>query len=94
MAFVVTAACIDVMDKSCLEVCPVDCIIHEEGTDRMLFINPDDCIECGACEPSCPMSAIFSDDRVPADQKEFIDLNVNYFSDKDAVRARVSAIKG
>ena len=62
MTYVITEPCIDVMDKSCVEVCPVDCIHFDEGDDRMLYIDPDECIDCGACEPACPVSAIGPDD--------------------------------
>jgi NAD-dependent dihydropyrimidine dehydrogenase PreA subunit len=55
MAFVIGEPCVDVMDKSCVEECPVDCIY--EG-DRMLYIHPTECIDCGACEPVCPVEAI------------------------------------
>ena len=68
MTYVITDPCIDVLDKSCVEVCPVDCIHYEEGTDRKLYIDPDECIDCGACEPVCPVTAIFAEDDVPADQ--------------------------
>ena len=62
MPYVITAACIDVTDKSCIEECPVDCIY--EG-DRKLYISPGECIDCGACEPVCPVEAISQDRRVP-----------------------------
>jgi ferredoxin len=58
VTFYIADGCIDVKDRSCTEVCPVDCIY--EG-DRMLYIHPDECVDCGACEPVCPMDAIFSD---------------------------------
>ena len=58
MAYVITTPCIDTTDQSCVDVCPVDCIHFEEGKDRMLYIDPDECIDCGACEPACPVSAI------------------------------------
>lgn len=93
MAYVITEPCIDVIDKSCVEVCPVDCIHYEEGTDRMEYIDPDECIDCGACEPVCPVTAIFAEDDVPDDQKEFIELNAKWYKDPDAVRARVNQIK-
>lgn len=57
MPYVIGESCIDIMDKSCVEECPVDCI-YEGG--RMLYIHPDECIDCGACEPACPMDAIVS----------------------------------
>lgn len=93
MAYVITEPCIDVIDKSCVEVCPVDCIHYEEGTDRMEYIDPDECIDCGACEPVCPVTAIFAEDDVPDDQKEFIELNAKWYKDPDAVRARINQIK-
>lgn len=93
MTYVITTPCIDVQDQACVEVCPVDCIHFDEGEDRMLFINPDECIDCGACEPACPVTAIFAEDDVPSDQAEFTKLNADWYSDKAPVRARVEAIK-
>ena len=75
MAYVITQPCVDVMDKSCVDVCPVDCIHYEEGVDRKLYIDPDECIDCGACEPACPVSAIFAEDDVPEDQEAFKEIN-------------------
>ena len=77
MTFVIAAACIDVKDKGCLDVCPVDCI-YEGG--RTLYIHPDECIDCGLCETVCPVEAIYADDRLPADQKEFARANAEFFS--------------
>ena len=93
MTYVITTPCIDVQDQACVEVCPVDCIHFDEGDDRMLFINPDECIDCGACEPACPVTAIFAEDDVPGDQAEFKAINVNWYSDKAGARARVAALK-
>jgi NAD-dependent dihydropyrimidine dehydrogenase PreA subunit len=76
MPYVIGAACIDVTDKSCIEECPVDCIY--EG-DRKLYINPKECIDCGACEPVCPVEAISQDRRVPADETEFVADNARFF---------------
>ena len=67
MAYVIAEPCIDVLDISCVSVCPVDCIHYEEGVDRKLFIDPNECIDCGACEPECPVNAIFPEDQVPAE---------------------------
>ncbi|HEX3786490.1 MAG TPA: ferredoxin [Pseudonocardiaceae bacterium] len=58
MAFVITDACLDILDRSCTEECPVDCIY--EG-DRKMYINPVECIDCGACEQVCPTAAAISD---------------------------------
>ena len=93
MTYVITDPCIDTRDKSCVEVCPVDCIHEEEGPDRMLYIDPDECIDCGACEPVCPVTAIFAEDDVPDAQKEYTQLNAQWFKDKAAVRARVNELK-
>jgi ferredoxin len=69
MAYVITRLCRDCVDSACVEVCPVeDCIVEpREGTGlpNQLFINPDRCIDCGACEPECPWEAIALDDDVP-----------------------------
>jgi NAD-dependent dihydropyrimidine dehydrogenase PreA subunit len=77
MPYVIGPACIDVTDKSCIEECPVDCIY--EGA-RKLYINPAECIDCGACEPACPVEAISQDRRVPADQHEFVADNARFFA--------------
>ncbi|MCH2521144.1 MAG: ferredoxin family protein, partial [Dehalococcoidia bacterium] len=88
MTFVITQPCIDTMDRACVEVCPVDCIHFEEGSDKMLFIDPAECIDCGACQPACPVSAIFPEGDVPDDQSHFIDRNALWFSDAPAARAQ------
>jgi NAD-dependent dihydropyrimidine dehydrogenase PreA subunit len=93
MTYVITEPCIDVLDKSCVEVCPVDCIHYDEGEDRMLYIDPDECIDCGACEPACPVTAIFAEDDVPDDMKEYTSLNAQWYKDKAAVRAKVNQLK-
>ena len=64
MTYVITQPCVDLKDKACIDECPVDCIY--EGT-RMLYIHPDECVDCGACEPVCPVEAIYYEDDVPDD---------------------------
>ncbi len=93
MTYYIVEPCIDLLDKSCVEVCPVDCIHFEEGIDRMGYIDPDECIDCGACEPVCPVTAIFAEDDLPEDQAEYADININWFKDPDAVRARINELK-
>jgi NAD-dependent dihydropyrimidine dehydrogenase PreA subunit len=93
MTYVITEPCIDVLDKSCVEVCPVDCIHFDEGTDRMEYIDPDECIDCGACEPVCPVTAIFAEDDVPDQYKEYTELNAKWYKDPGPVRERVNALK-
>jgi NAD-dependent dihydropyrimidine dehydrogenase PreA subunit len=78
MPYVIASPCIDVMDKSCTEECPVDCIY--EG-DRKLYINPKECIDCGACEPVCPVEAISQDRRVADEDQPFIEDNRAFFTE-------------
>jgi NAD-dependent dihydropyrimidine dehydrogenase PreA subunit len=91
MTYYITQPCVDTLDLSCIDVCPVDCIHYEEGVDRMLFIDPDECIDCGACEPACPVTAIFAEDDLPEDMAVFGEINVLYFQDKDAAREKIPA---
>ena len=72
MAYVVTESCIKCKYTDCVEVCPVDCFY--EGPE-FLVIHPDECIDCGLCEPECPIEAIFADDELPENQIEFIEIN-------------------
>lgn len=76
MPYVITEACIGTKDASCVAVCPVDCIY--DGPD-MYYINPDECIDCGACEPECPVEAIYADDAVPEGMRKYIEKNRNHF---------------
>ncbi|MFD6192084.1 ferredoxin [Streptomyces sp. NPDC060275] len=62
MTYVITQPCVDLKDKACIDECPVDCIY--EGP-RKMYINPDECVDCGACEPVCPVEAIFYEDALP-----------------------------
>jgi NAD-dependent dihydropyrimidine dehydrogenase PreA subunit len=76
MTFVITDACVDVMDRSCVDECPVDCI---HPGQRMLYIEPAVCIDCGACEPVCPQEAIFPDIFLPDNKQRFTDANASFF---------------
>jgi NAD-dependent dihydropyrimidine dehydrogenase PreA subunit len=76
MAYVITASCIDVKDLSCLTSCPVDCI-YQGG--RTVYIQPDECINCGLCETVCPVDAIYSDERLPESMQEFVAINAEFF---------------
>ena len=76
MTYVIAEPCVDIMDKSCIEECPVDCIYVGE---RMLYIQPDECVDCGACEPVCPVEAIYYEDDVPEQWKEYTKANADFF---------------
>ena len=78
VAFVIALPCVDVKDRACVTVCPVDCI-YEGG--RMLYIHPEECIDCGACEPACPVEAIFYEDDLPAGWAPFTAENDRFFAD-------------
>jgi NAD-dependent dihydropyrimidine dehydrogenase PreA subunit len=76
MTYVITEPCIGTKDQSCVEVCPVDCIY--DGGDQF-FINPEECIDCGACEPECPVEAIYPEDEVPEEMQSYTAKNADYF---------------
>ena len=78
MTYVIAEPCVDVKDKACIEECPVDCI-YEGG--RMLYIQPDECVDCGACEPVCPVEAIYYEDDVPAQWTDYTAANAEWFSE-------------
>ena len=92
MTYVVTETCIDLKDKSCIEVCPVDCI-HEVDADRMVYIDPDECIDCGACVDPCPVDAIFAEEDVPSAQQAYVAINKDYFKDQAGARREVDTLK-
>jgi ferredoxin len=73
MTHVVTESCIRCKYTDCVDVCPVDCF--REGPN-MLVIDPDECIDCAVCIPECPVNAIYAEEDVPADQMNFVKLNV------------------
>ena len=78
MTYIIAEPCVDLLDKACIEECPVDCIY--EG-NRMLYIHPDECVDCGACEPVCPVEAIFYEDDVPEKWKDFVGANYTFFDE-------------
>jgi ferredoxin len=109
MTYVVAEPCIGTKDRSCVEVCPVDCFYNyasEElnkeadkepavaGDFGMLVIHPDECIHCGACEPECPVEAIFEDDDVPEQWTEYTELNAKIsegYSDEELDENRITS---
>jgi NAD-dependent dihydropyrimidine dehydrogenase PreA subunit len=84
MAYVITEPCIGTNDTACVDVCPVDCIHPRKDepafeSSKMLYIHPDECIDCGACVPACPVEAIFALDEVPEKWKDYIPVNTDYY---------------
>lgn len=77
MTYVIGPPCIDVKDAACVAECPVDCIYIGA---RMLYIHPDECIDCGACEPVCPVEAIYPDEFLPVSMIPFIEANAGFFT--------------
>lgn len=78
MAYVIALPCVDVKDRACIEECPMDSIY--EG-NRMLYIHPDECSDCGACEVVCPVEAIHYEDDVPEQWREFRAVNAEFFAE-------------
>jgi NAD-dependent dihydropyrimidine dehydrogenase PreA subunit len=76
MTYVIASPCIDVKDGACVDVCPVDCI-YTGG--RMLYIQPDECIDCGVCLSVCPVAAIFEDHALPPAEAQFATINAEFF---------------
>ncbi len=84
MTYVIAEPCIDTKDNSCVEVCPVDCIHPargERGHDEapQLYIDPNECIDCGACEPECPVEAIFPEDALPEKWQAYVKINADFY---------------
>ena len=84
------APCVDHIDQSCTQVCPGDCISADLTIDRKLYINPDTCIDCGACEAACPNSAILRTEDLPSAWADFAWIDATWYSDPDAARAVVN----
>ena len=85
MTYVITEPCIDEKNASCVEVCPVDCIHptpEEPGYAdvAMLYIDPDECIDCDACVEACPVDAIFAEDQLPAEWELYTKINADYYT--------------
>ena len=95
MPYVITQKCVGTCDTACVDVCPCDCILGPVPLEQLrqvapagrgtrypgiqLFIDPDDCIDCGACLPECPVAAIYLDDEVPEEHRKDIERNARFF---------------
>ena len=89
MAYVIAEPCIGTKDNSCVEVCPVDCI-HPTPDEpdyeavEMLYIDPEECIDCDACVEACPVDACFAEDQLPEEWQKYAEINANYYSQGSA----------
>ena len=95
MTYIIAEPCIGTCDTACVEVCPVDCIhgpIDNKGVGEevktlktlhgmQLYIDPEECIDCGACEPECPVDAIYDEDEIPKEYENFLEINANFFKE-------------
>src|ERR1700692_1577535 len=84
MTYVIAEPCIGTKDAACVDACPVDCIHPKKdeanfATEQMLYIDPVECIDCGACVPVCPVSAIFAQDDLPEKWKQYTEKNAAYY---------------
>ena len=89
MAYVIAEPCIGTKDTACVDVCPVDCIHprkdeQEFEGETMLYINPDECIDCGACVPVCPVTAIFALEDLPEKWQSYTQINADWYKKKQA----------
>lgn len=78
MTFVIALPCVDIKDKGCVDACPIDCIYEGE---RMLYIHPDECIDCTACESACPVEAIYHETDTPQEWQHFNAVNAGFFAE-------------
>ena len=94
MPYIIAEPCVSTCDTACVDDCPVDSIhgpydkegagaeVHKDGFNPdgvQLYIDPDECIDCGACEPECPVEAIFDEDDTPDEWKKYIKINYDFF---------------
>jgi ferredoxin len=91
MTYVVTTNCQDCRFTDCVTVCPVDCF---HGDERMLYIDPDECIDCGACVPECPVEAIFAEDDVPESEQHWTAINAEKSPGLPVVNEKGDALPG
>ena len=98
MPFIITDPCIGTKDSACVDVCPVDCIHPRKDepefeTATMLYIHPEECIDCGACVPACPVAAIYdSVESTPASQKTLVEANAVFRTGEPAAVERAESI--
>jgi len=87
MTYVIAEPCINTKDTACVDVCPVDCIHPTKNEpdfekETKLYIDPNECIDCGACEPVCPVEAIFEEAAVPDKWKQFTQIDADWYKNR------------
>lgn len=87
MTYIIAEPCIDTKDTACVDVCPVDCIHPTKSepefeTENKLYIDPEECIDCGACEPVCPVEAIFEEAAAPDKWKHFTKIDADWYKNR------------
>ena len=98
MAYIICEPCVSTKDTACVDVCPVDCIHPRKDEPEfaqatMLYIHPEECIDCGACVPACPVAAIYeSIDATPSHQKDLIEANAVYRNGDADTKAKAEEI--
>ncbi len=84
MTYIIAEPCVGTKDKACVPACPVDFIYEGE---KMLYIHPEECIDCGACVDPCPVDAIFSEEELPEKWAAYTEINAKFFPDKSDEKA-------
>ena len=79
MTYIIAQPCVDVRDRGCVDVCPVDCIYGADEDWEQLYIQPEECIDCGLCVDACPVEAIFPEEEMPDPLKASIAVNYEHF---------------
>jgi ferredoxin len=87
MTYVIAEPCENTKDTACVEVCPVDCIHPTKDEPefeeaKLLYINPDECIDCGACAPECPVEAIFDEPDLPEKWAHYVKINADWYENR------------
>jgi NAD-dependent dihydropyrimidine dehydrogenase PreA subunit len=80
MTHIITEPCVNVKDTACIDVCPVDCIYGKDANKQILYIHPEECIDCGLCVDACPVEAIYPEEAVPQKWLSWIAVNYRYFN--------------